>query len=108
MQDYGHLCLAVKNAVNLTSGVATIILASLQRLAIFKHLQEEFNVDAPGLKRLCPTRWTVRKGAINSILKNYDIVCTKLEQVSNESEDSATHASGYRALTKRFETSFGL
>ena len=85
-----------------------IILASPKRLRIFKHLQEEFNVDAPGLKPLCPTRLTVRTSAINSILQNYDVICTELEQVSNESGDSATHASGYSALMEKFETLFGL
>ena len=88
--------------------MATIILASPKRLRIFKHLQEEFNVDAPGLKPLCPTRLTVRTSAINSILKNYEVICTELEQVSNESGDSATHASGYTALMEKFETLFGL
>ena len=78
--------------------------AFTKRLGIFKHLQEEFNGDAPGLKPLCPTRWTVRTGAINSILKNY----TELEQASHESGDSATHASGYSALMEKFETLFGL
>ena len=98
LQNYSPQCLAVKNALNLTSGVATIIRASPKRLGIFKHLQEEFNVDAPGLKPLCPTRWTVLIGAINSILKNY----TELEQASNKSGDSATHASGYSALMENF------
>ena len=74
LQDCSRQCSTVKNALSLTSGVATIIRASPKRLAIFKHLQEEFNVDAPGLKPLCPTRWTVRTGAINSILKNYEII----------------------------------
>ena len=104
LQNYSPKCLAVKNAPNLTSGEATIIRASPKRLRIFKHLQEEFNVDAPGLKPLCPTRWTVRTSAINSILKKY----TELEQVSNESGDSATHVSGYTALMAKFETLFGL
>ena len=102
LQNYCPQCLAVKNALN------TIILASSKRLGIFKYLQEEFNVDAPGLKPLCPTRLTVRTSAINSILKNYDVICTELEQVSNESGDSATHASGYTALMEKFETLFGL
>ena len=86
-------CLAVKNALSLTSGVATITRASPKRLGI-SNLQEEFNVDVPGLKPFCSTRWTVRTGAINSILKN----CTGMEQVSNESGDSATHASGHSAF----------
>ena len=90
-------CLAVKNALSLTSGVATITRAPPKRLGI-SNLQEEFNADVPGLKPLCSTRWTVRTGAINSILKNYDIICTEMEQVSNESGDSATHASGHSAF----------
>ena len=65
-------------------------------------------MDAPGLKPLCPTCWTVRTSAINSILKNYDVIYTELEQASNESGDSATHASGYTALMEKFETLFGL
>ena len=52
LQDCSHQCLAVKNALNLTSGVATMIHASPKCLGIFKHLQEEFNVDEPGLKPL--------------------------------------------------------
>ena len=86
-------CLAVKNALSLTSGVATITRASPKRLGI-SNLQEESNADVPGLKPLCSTRWTVRTSAINSILKN----CTEMEQVSNESGDSATHASGHSAF----------
>ena len=104
LQNYSPQCLAVKDALNLTSGVATIIRASPKRLGIVKHLQQEFNVDALGLKPLCPTRWTVRTGATNSILNNY----TELEQASNKSGDSATHASGYSALMANFETLFGL
>ena len=45
---------------------------------------------------------------MNRPLKNYDVICKELEQVSNESEDSATHVSGYTALMEKFETLFGL
>ena len=76
--------------------MATIIRESPKRLG------------SSSIFNLCPTRWTVRTGAINSILKNYDIICTELGQVSNESGDSATHASGYNALMEKFETTFGL
>ncbi|XP_028419289.1 zinc finger MYM-type protein 1-like [Dendronephthya gigantea] len=108
LQDCGRQCDAVKEALNLTSGVATIIRASPKRFAIFRHLQEEFNMDASGLKPLCPTRWTVRTGAINAILKNYEIICNELEQVSKDSGPSASNASGYVALMERFQTFFGL
>ena len=107
LQNCSCQCSTVKNALSLTSGVATIIRALPKRLATFEHLQEEFNVDTPRLKPLCPTHWTVQTGA-NSILKNSDIIYVELEQVSNDSEDSAAHASRYHTLMEKFETFFEL
>ena len=79
------------------------------RLAIFKHLQEDLAPTAPGLKPLCPTRWTVRTGALESILKNYVVIRAELEQIIREScGEPSSNASGYLALMERFETFFCL
>ena len=41
-------------------------------------------------------------------MRNYEIIYVELEEVSNDSGDSAAHASRYRALMEKFETFFGL
>ena len=109
LQDCGRQCSVVREALDLTSGLTTLIRASPKRLAIFKHLQEDLAPTAPGLKPLCPTRWTVRTGALESILKNYVVIRAELEQISREScGEPSSNASGYLALMERFETFFGL
>ena len=109
LQDCGRQCSVVREALDLTSGLITLIRASPKRLAIFKHLQEDLAPTAPGLKPLCPTRWTVRTGALESILKNYVVIRAELEQISREScGEPSSNASGYLALMERFETFFGL
>ena len=45
---------------------------SPNRDAIFKHIKDEISGDAvPGIRLLCPTRWTVRAEAFSSISENY-------------------------------------
>ena len=44
------------------------------RDAIFKRLKEEMASDPPGIRVLCPTRWTVRAEALKSILDNYNVL----------------------------------
>ena len=38
--------------------------------SIKQHMQE----DSPGIRVLCPTRWTVRAQALQSIIANYNIL----------------------------------
>ena len=39
---------------------------------MLSQLKEEMGSDAPGVRTLCPTRWTVRAESLYSILANYD------------------------------------
>ena len=42
--------------------------------ALFKHLKEEMASDCPGIRVLCPTRWTVRAEALLIITDNYSVL----------------------------------
>lgn len=44
------------------------------RDALLQKLKEELSVESPGIRVLCPTRWTVRAGALHSIQANYDVL----------------------------------
>ncbi len=49
-----------------------------RRDALFKKLKEELSPHVPGLRTLCPTRWTVRGNSLESIRRKelYYIVCS--------------------------------
>ena len=93
----------------MTTEVASIIRASPKRLAQFCHLQEELSPGSPGLKPLCPTRWTVRTQALNAVLMYYATLQSELERIGEESCGEASHKSlGVLAIMERFTTYFGL
>ena len=51
--------------------ICKLIKFSPRRDAIFNKLKEELSPHVPGLRTLCPTRWTVRGNSLESIRKNY-------------------------------------
>lgn len=60
------------------------------------------------LKPLCPTRWTIRTGAVLSLLKNYVILQEELEHLDQGSGESSAKATGFSINMEQFQTFFGL
>ena len=109
LQECGQKCHAVRDALALTTEVGNLIRASHKRLAQFRHLRDSLSPGSPGLKPLCPTRWTVRNGVIDAVLKNYSTILAELEAIGAESQGEASHkALGLLALMEKFSTYFGL
>ena len=68
-------------------------------MAQFRHLQEELSKGLPGLKPLCPTRWTY----------GHSVLCDELEKIGEEACGEASRKSlGIIAIMERFTTFFGL
>ena len=109
LQDCGHKCTTIREALTVTTELASIIRASPKRLAQFRHLQEELSPGLPGLKPLCPTRWTVRTEAIYAVIMNYSVLRNELEKIGEEACGEASRKSlGVLAIMERFTTFFGL
>ena len=60
------------------------------------------------LRMLCPTRWTVRHTSIDSIICNYQLLQTALEEIQQGHDDYAAKASGLLAHMEKFDTFFSL
>ncbi|CAF2781386.1 unnamed protein product [Rotaria sp. Silwood2] len=60
------------------------------------------------LKSLCPTRWTVRAASMNSLIINYDLVETSLNEIISEGGPPSIMANGYLEQLYKFSTYFGL
>lgn len=109
LQDCGQNCITIREALTVTTELALIICASPKHLGQFRHLQEELSPGLPGLKPLCPTRWTVRTEAIHAVIMNYSVLCNELEKIGEEACGEASRKSlGILAIMEKFTTFFGL
>ena len=102
------MCL-YQRRLGFSNELVNLFRASPKRLALFYHLKYQLSPDSPGLKPLCPTRWTMCSGSIDSILRNYNVLCEELTQIGeNSCGESSTKAVGLLALMEMFSTYFGL
>ena len=82
----------LKDALDTTHEITKLIKKSPRRNAIFDRLREEMISDAPGIRVLFPTRWTVRVEALQSALENYEVLIELWEEsveVVNDTEMKA-------------------
>ena len=61
-----------------------------------------------GIRTLCPTRWTVRTSAFQSILNNYEILKKPFESSLVGSDKCSRRANGVLALMEKFSTYFSV
>ena len=109
LQDIARDSKCVKEALNFSMEVIQLIKYSLKRQVVFERVQGEGNDSPkPGIRTLCPTRWTVRTTAMQRILDNYETLCTMMEESSHGSDDCSRRACGVLALMEKFQTYFGL
>ena len=67
-------CMLMRDALDTTHEITKLIKKSPRRDAIFGHLKEELAADTPGMRVLCPHRWTVRAESMKSIIDNYEVL----------------------------------
>ena len=71
-----------------------LILYSPKRSLVFDKCQREFSPESPGLRPFCPTQCTVRTGALESILKNYETLIHAFREIYTTSHDDYGRRSG--------------
>ena len=64
--------------------ISKLIKYSPKRNTIFDKLKAEIAPDTPGFRVLCPTRWTVRADSLQSVVDNYDVLCSTWEECLDE------------------------
>ena len=116
---YGHsLNLAVsdalkgskvmKDALETVHEITKLIKYSPRREGIFQKLKEG-SPSNPGIRVLCPTRWTVRGDSIASVIKNYDVLQETWEEAASIVNDLETKSRirGVSAIMSNFDFVFG-
>ena len=96
---YGHAlnpaaCDAVKqpkvirDALDSTFEISNVVKYSPKHDSRFEKLKQELAPDTPGLKVLCPTRWTVRAESLQSVLDNYTVLQDLFDECSDSVKDT--------------------
>jgi hypothetical protein len=100
---YGHaLNLAVQDTVkgntvlrdtlDTVEEMTKLIKKSPKREALFHKMKNDIACESPGIRLLCPTRWTVRAAALTSISENYVVLKDTWSLAKQQSNDSEMRA----------------
>ena len=108
LQKVGSQVICVREALNLVMELSQLIRFSPKRSSLFAALQAQVSSNAPTLKPLCPTRWTVRTKAIEAVLANYQLLLDALEVIQQGRDEYAMKANGFLNSMQKFSTYFGL
>ena len=102
----------VRNVMGFIYDLIQLIKFSPKRLTLFEILKKEVSINngdsTPSLRMLCPTRWTIRYTSIDSIIRNYQILQTALEEIQQGHDEYAAKASGLMVRMDNFDTYFAL
>ena len=108
LQGIGRQCVPVRDALDLVMELSQLIRYSPKWSALFETLQGQLSPGSPSLKPLCPTRWTIRTAAINSVIINYAVLCEALVEINTTTHDEyGRKASGFLAQMEKFSTFLG-
>ena len=83
-------CKVMQNALDTTRQITQLVKGSTKRDTVFRHIKENLTPDAPGIRVLCPTRWTVRAEAFQSVLLNMESLTQLCEETIETLKDSKT------------------
>ena len=114
VNDAMKLCKQLKMALEVTHEITKLIKYSPRREEIFKNLKTAYDHTiqhiTPGIRVLCPTRWTIYADALTSILENYQILQTAWEQATEVSMDTEIKARilGVSTQMSKFDFLFGI
>ena len=99
----------MKDALETVHEITKLIKYSPRREVIFQRLKEDLPSNNPGIRVLCPTRWTVRAESIASVIKNFDVLQDTWEEASTIVKDLETKSRirGVSAIMNNFDFVFG-
>jgi len=61
----------LRDCLDTSYELVKLVKFSPKREAMLRNIKEQSGLDIPGVRTLCPTRWTVRADALASIINNY-------------------------------------
>ncbi len=102
-------CKLMRDTLDVTYEIAKLIKKSPRRDVCFTNIKSETSPDTPGIRLLCPTRWTVRASALKSIAENYTVLLETWDECLECARDTETKARilGVKSQMCSFDFFFG-
>lgn len=69
-------CQLIRNAFDTAQEITNLVKKSPCRDALLSRLKHELALPSPGIRALCPTRWTTNAKCLGRILSNYKVLFT--------------------------------
>lgn len=100
----------MKKALNITHEITKLIKYSPRRENLFKSIKGDIAPGTPGVRVICPTRWTVKAESMLSIIQNYTVLQELWDRAADIARDSDTVARirGVASQMQSFDFFFGL
>ncbi len=100
----------MKRALDITNEITKLVKFSPRRDNLFNKLKNEMSPGNPGIRVLCPTRWTVRAESMDSIVRNYSVLQELWDEAVSLVHDSEVIARirGVASQMQLFDFFFGL
>ena len=114
LQDASRNIPLIRDSFDVVQVIEKLILWSPKRKHLFStemksHSDNESGINPVGLRRLCPTRWTMRAASMDSVIKNYSAIIDTMEEVHHTTRnDYALRAYGVMVAMEKFEVYFGI
>ena len=97
--------------MHLTLELSKLFRYSAKKKAMLLKLKSELSPQSPGVKPLCPTRWTVRAESLRTDLLNYKVKQSVLEDIVEQysgNAEATSQARGILVIFSKFSFFFGV
>ena len=114
LQDASRTIPLIRDTFDVVREIEKLILWSPKRKHLFStqmqsHVTENESGYSVGLRRLCPTRWTMRAASMDSVIKYYSVIIDTMEEVHRTTRDDyGLRANGILAALDKYEVYFGI
>ena len=84
---------------------------SAKKKSMLLKLKADLSPETMGIRPLCPTRWTVRAESLRSIILNYSVIHSVLEEIIQEyrgNSEATSQARGIMVTMEKFSFLFGV
>ena len=91
--------------------LAKVFKYSAKKKAMLLKLKADLSPETMGIRPLCPTRWTVRAESLQSVILNYSVIYSVLEEIIEEyrgNSEATSQARGIMVTMEKFSFLFGI
>lgn len=97
---------AIRDFLVLIRELIAFVRGSPKRQACFESLQASDDTQNLSLRPFCPTRWCCRISSLKTILNNYNVLLSFLNDTKKQKDDAGAKANGFLKSLQSFESLF--